>query len=171
MTSFKTSLGDISVKKAEPQDEEAVLGIMRDAAQWLRSKGIAQWTGVLTDKGPELVHQRIKDGVANIALFNEEKIGTVSVMFEDTFSWGEKGLDGSAGYIHGLAVLRKFSGKEVGLGLLKWAMETIKAEKSHIRLDCMAENPRLCRFYEEIGLSKVGNKIWPSGFKTNLYEK
>src|SRR5579859_1765247 len=129
MPDVNTSIGPINIKRAGIQDEETVLGIMRDAAKWLQEKGIPQWEGVLTEKGRDLVHQRIEAGLAYVAAFNGENIGTVSIQWTDQYAWDGKGLDGSAGYIHGLAVLRRFAGKKVGLDILKWAMETIRAEK------------------------------------------
>lgn len=168
---IETSIGLVKIRKAGIEDEEAVLEIMRDAAKWLREKGIPQWAGVLTNRGQEIVHQRVKDSDAYVVQCNGEKIGTVSIMWEDTLGWDEKGLDGSAGYVHGLAILRRFAGKKIGLDILKWAIETIRAERPYVRLDCMAENPKLCQIYENIGFSKVGEKILPKDLKVNLYQK
>jgi GNAT superfamily N-acetyltransferase len=129
MDVVKSSLGDLQIKKAGPEDAPTVLAIMRDAANWLQKRNIAQWTGMLTDKGPALINQRIKDEVAYVVTLQKEPIGTITVLWDDFFSWGEKGLDGSAGYIHGLAVLRRFAGKQIGRTMLNWAIEIIQAKK------------------------------------------
>ncbi len=160
----------MAVEKAAAGDETAVLTVMRDAAAWLKESGIKQWSGMLTPKGEEVVHQRVKDGVAYLATLNGEKMGTVTILWEDFQIWDEKGRDGLAGYIHGLAILRKYSEKNVGRVILGWAVDRIKAEKSLVRLDCMAANPRLCRYYEEVGFQYVGQKSFPNGWKSNLYE-
>jgi ribosomal protein S18 acetylase RimI-like enzyme len=74
------------------------------------------------------------------------------------------------GYIHGLAILRKYAGQSLGREILNWAIDMVKKEKSLVRLDCMAENPRLCRYYEELGFQYVGQKSFPNGWQSNLYE-
>lgn len=166
----QTSMGPMTVEKAVAGDESAVLAVMRDAAEWLKERGVNQWNGMLTPKGPELVDHRVKTGVAYLAALNGEKMGTVAILWEDVFVWDEKGRDGLAGYIHGLAVLRKYAGKNLGREILKWAMDEISAQRPAIRLDCMAENPRLCHYYEELGFLNVGQKSYPNGWKSNLYE-
>jgi len=171
MTIIATSIGDLSIRKAQPGEETSVLSLMREAALWLQEKGIPQWQGVLGSQGQEIANYRVKEGTAYLAELNRKNAGTISIQWEDPFSWGKKGTDGSAGYIHGLAISRHFAGKEVGKEILKWAEETIRAQKPLVRLDCMAENPRLCRYYEDAGFSKIGQNSFPSGFKVSLYEK
>jgi len=160
----------MTVENAVAGDESTVLAIMRDAANWLKDRGINQWNGMLTPKGEELVHQRVKEGVAYLASLNGEKLGTITILWEDFQIWDEKGRDGLAGYIHGLAILRKYAGKNLGREILNWAMRRIKSQKSIVRLDCMAENQGLCRYYEQLGFQTVGQKTFPNGWKSNLYE-
>jgi ribosomal protein S18 acetylase RimI-like enzyme len=169
-STIQTQLGEVLLRKAEKPDEAAVLAIMRDAAAWLEEKGIPQWKGVLTPKGEELVRERVKTGAAYLASLRGKNIGTLSIFWEDIFSWGEIGADGSAGYIHGLAVSRRFAGKEIGKDILNWAIEFIKTKKPRVRLDCMAENSRLCRYYEGMGFKYVNQKTFSTGFKINLYQ-
>jgi ribosomal protein S18 acetylase RimI-like enzyme len=171
MTIITTTIGELSIRKAEPGEEVKVLSLMREAALWLKEKGIPQWQGVLGVQGQEIASYRVKEGTAYLALLDQDNAGTVSIQWEDPFSWGKKGSDNLAGYIHGLAISRRFAGKEIGRKILKWSEETIRAQKSLVRLDCMAENPRLCRYYEDAGFIGVGEKIWPNGFKTKLFQK
>jgi GNAT superfamily N-acetyltransferase len=171
-TTRQTPAGEITFQQAQsPSDEGTVLHIMRDAAQWLEREGIPQWKGMLTPKGPDLVQQRVKAGVAYLAFLHGRAVGTVAILWDDAFSWAEKGTDGSAGYIHGLAVLREYAGKGIGREILRWAVGEIKARKPFVRLDCMAENPDLCRYYEEEGFIAQGQRVLSTGFKVRLYEK
>ena len=167
---IQTPLGEMLLRRADSSEEAEVLALMRSAATWLLEKCIPQWQGALTDKGVQVVHLRVEAGLAYLGSLNGQNMETVSIQWEDSFSWGEKGLDGSAGYIHGLAVSRELAGKGIGRSLLGWSMDFIKVRKPYVRLDCMAENPRLCRYYEEAGFSKVGQTGLPNGFKVNLYE-
>ncbi|HEY5038270.1 MAG TPA: GNAT family N-acetyltransferase [bacterium] len=168
---IKTSIGEINIKKAGIEDEEAVLTIVRDATNWLEGKGIPQWTAYLSENGRRFVQKRIKNDVVYLASFQGEIIGTVAILWEDPSIWEVKGSDGLAGYIHSLAILRRFEGKQVGKDILRWAMDTIRTQRSFIRLDCMAENVRLCRYYEEMGFAPVGQKTFPNGWLDKLYER
>jgi RimJ/RimL family protein N-acetyltransferase len=42
--------------------------------------------------------------------------------------------------------------------------------KKFIRLDCMAENPALCAYYEQVGFTHRG-ETQGKGWKAALYEK
>jgi GNAT superfamily N-acetyltransferase len=150
---------------------DSVLGIMRDAAIWLEDSGIDQWRVILTPTFLQVVQDRIKGGVAYLASFKGEDIGTITIQFDDPYSWGEKGKDGLAGYIRGMAVLRKHSGKGIGREMLNWGMAVIRERRPFVRLDCMAENHRLCRYYEDLGFQSQGQKTLDNGLRTNLYEK
>lgn len=172
MTSFVPIPADgVVFQKAREVDAPTVLAIMQDAARWLGARGIPQWQGMLTPRGPELVAHRVKEGVAHLAFLKGEAVGTITIIWDDEFSWAEKGKDGLAGYIHGLAVLREYAGKNLGREILRWAIGEIRARRSVARLDCMAENPALCRYYEKEAFIAQGQRVLPTGFKVTLYEK
>lgn len=155
---------------AAESDTEAVLALWKDAANWLRRRGIHQWRPEMfepdeisnwRESGAELVVAR--DGEGTLA-------GTVIVCWRDPFLWEELD-DGSAGYIHRLAVNRTLAGHGIGVRLLRWAEERIAAEgKRLVRLDCMADNPRLNRYYEDQTYRYVRVKRW-DGWGASLYEK
>ena len=171
IATLQTQLGDLVIRQAMPRDEDSVLGIMRDCAVWLEDSGIDQWKIILTPNFRQVVQDRIKGECAYLASANGEDIGTITIQYADPYSWGDKGKDEQAGYIRGMAVLRKYSGKGIGKAMLDWAEDLIRTKKSAVRLDCMAENYRLCRYYEAIGFNPVGEKTLDNGLKTKLYEK
>jgi ribosomal protein S18 acetylase RimI-like enzyme len=76
-----------------------------------------------------------------------------------------------AGYVHRLAVRRAYAGRGMGRALLEWAAaQTAGSGRVWLRLDCMADNRRLCHYYESLGFVQrgiVGNDRW-SG---RLYEQ
>jgi ribosomal protein S18 acetylase RimI-like enzyme len=168
---IKSNIGDLTIRKAEDADKSMVIHIKQEAARWLENRGIPQWAGILMAPGEDMVHKRFPEGEFYLAYKGEEPVGTVTILWEDPVSWGEKGKDGKAGYIHGIAILRQYAGKGVGKALLDWAMGKIREKGKVVRLDCMAENPRINKYYTDLDFTSAGTAILPSGFKISLYEK
>ena len=168
---MKTSIGDLALRQAGEGDKSLVLHIKQDAASWLESKGIHQWAGILMAPGEDMVYKRVHEGEVYLAFKGAQVVGTISILWEDPISWGEKGLDGNAGYMHGIAILRQYAGKGVGRDIIRWATDFIRSKGKTVRLDCMAENPRINEFYRQLDFKNVGFKELPSGFKVSLYEK
>ena len=68
-----------------------------------------------------------------------------------------KGVPGPASYLHKLAVDRAFAGRGHGLELLRACEETSRDwQLAKIRLDCVASNARMCRYYEDAGYLQRG---------------
>ncbi len=170
-STLQTQIGNLLVRKASSAEKAVVLGIKQDAARWLEAKGIHQWAGILMAQGEDFVHKPVQEGESYLLFQGDHPIGTITITWEDSVSWGEKGKDGKAGYLHGMAVLRKYAGKEIGKQLLDWAMGVIRAKGKTVRLDCMAENPRINRYYRDMAFESKGQATLPSGFKVSLYEK
>lgn len=169
--SLKTSIGDLTIRRAEETDKSLVIHIKQDAASWLESKGIHQWAGILMAPGEDMVYKRVHEGEVYLALKGAQAVGTISILWEDPISWEERGSDGKAGYMHGIAVLRQYAGKGVGRDIILWAEDFIRNKGKLVRLDCMAENPRINEYYKQLQFKYVGLKELPSGFKVSLYEK
>ena len=119
----------------------------------------------------DMVYKRVYQGEVYLVLKGAQAVGTISILWEDPISWDEKGKDGKAGYMHGLAILPEFGHKGVGKEILNWAVDYIRSKGKIIRLDCMAENPRINHYYNDRQFKNVGFKELPSGFKVSLYEK
>ncbi len=166
-----TSLGEMTIRQAVSSEEGIVLALMLEASQWLNKKGIDQWQNIQEPKTQEVIRRRANNGSALIATINGEVVGTITILWVDTYAWDEKGEDGLAGYIHGFAISRRFAGKNIGKEILNWAVATIHAQRPIVRLDCKAENPRLCRYYEEVGFLSLGQKDLPDGARNTLFEK
>jgi ribosomal protein S18 acetylase RimI-like enzyme len=157
--------------RALPGDEVLVLSILRNAAAWLQSQGIDQWGIVLKPEFRPVVDRRIASGSTWFAQMKGRLVGTVSLMNKDEPVWGPRGLDGKAMYLHGLAVPREFSGKEIGSAMVCWAIVEANALKKSVRLDCMSENAKLCKYYEALGFVYVETKVFPTGLAARLYER
>jgi ribosomal protein S18 acetylase RimI-like enzyme len=157
MVSLNTEAGLLTIARAGEADHDAVMAILREAADWLAARGIPQWKHWHTKIGETLLRERIEYHQVYLFRRDAQPVATVTVQWEDTEFWGERGLDGLAGYIHGIAITRALGGKRVGEQLLKWAVERIAAcGKRLARLDTVASNARLCRYYEDCGFRPLG---------------
>jgi ribosomal protein S18 acetylase RimI-like enzyme len=153
-----TGSGQLRVHRATAVDFDAVFGLMVEAATWLQSRGISQWSFFFTEPAREFVRKRIV-GAETYLIFDtvEQPVGTFALYWKDEEAWGRRGLDGEAGYVHGLAVSRPSAGKELGYVLLGLASKLIaRKSRALIRLDCMAQNEALCGYYRRAGFVDMG---------------
>ena len=159
---------DISL--AKKSDFAAVLDLVQRVAGWLKQEQVEQWQEFLTGDGPDLLMKRFEEGEVYIAQDGRRIVGVIVVEWEDGF-WGEKGLDDLAAYVHTMAVDREFAGKGVGAALMaKAELRAAEEGRRFVRLDCGANNTRLCAYYESRGFQKVGTKLYED-WTMNLYEK
>jgi ribosomal protein S18 acetylase RimI-like enzyme len=153
--------------RMQPQHRAVMLDILDEAASWLSARGIDQWR-------PDQFRVLIDRGDTYLALLDGEAVGTLALHWHDAIDerlWHEVANVEEAGYVHRLAVRRAFAGKGIGWHLLRWAEGMVAAAgKSYLRLDCMAENPALCAYYERAGFTYRG-EVQGKGWKARLYEK
>lgn len=163
-------MDNISIAIAKASQQPSITAILEENRAWLKSKGIQQWVLPFTS---EWVDQRIERREFYIASIAEQAVGVFRLIESDPTIWENASTD--AFYIHSLAVSKKWKGKAIGRSMLKWAEEyAVKNGRKYIRLDCMAENPVLCAYYERAGFISCGLKeiqykhiLW----KARLYQK
>ncbi|QWU14005.1 Protein N-acetyltransferase, RimJ/RimL family [Paenibacillus sophorae] len=164
-----TSLGKLNVVHADSSMAGEVLKLLREAAQWMRDNGLTQWK-------PE---QFKEEDILNY--FNEREVyiamqggvaaGMFTLQFGDPQYWGRRN-DESFAYLHRLAVAMPFRGAGLGSKLLKFAAEMAKASgRSGLRLDTIADNVKLNRYYQSQGFRYMGTHDVGGGRLVNLYEK
>jgi ribosomal protein S18 acetylase RimI-like enzyme len=149
---------DLPFRRATAADFDAVFAIMIEAATWLQSRGISQWSFFLTQPGKDFVRNRISAAETYLVFDPADRpVATFTLHWKDEEIWGARGLDGKAGYVHGLAVCRRASGKGLGNVLLTSASNLIAQNSRRlVRLDCMAQNEALCNYYRRAGFTDLG---------------
>ncbi len=139
---------------AAETDLRTILGILAEAAVWMRDeRGIRdQWSPVV----PEAPFaQAIRDGEQFLICSGSEVAGTMRIHHADPVVWGPD--DGTALYCHSLAIRRRYAGQGLGGAALDAAQERGSAlGRDVIRLDCVASNRGLRRFYEGLGFASRG---------------
>jgi ribosomal protein S18 acetylase RimI-like enzyme len=149
---------DLPFCRATAADFDAVFAIMIEAALWLQSRGISQWSFFLTQPGKDFVRNRIV-AAETYLIFDPtaQPVATFTLQWKDEEIWGLRGLDSEAGYVHGLAISRHAAGKGLGNVLLNMASNLIAQNfRWLVRLDCMAQNEALCSYYRRAGFTDLG---------------
>ncbi len=104
----------IAPEPAVPDDVEAILTLRDRAAAWMEAQGAVGWA-----KGEmprERLAARIEKGEVFVVRDQGEVVAGVTVLDEDPDFWGERGHDGTAGYIHMLVRDRERSRPGSGSG-------------------------------------------------------
>jgi len=172
VTTLVTEAGTLTVARAQVADYDVVMTILREAADWLTAHGNPQWQHWYMDFGERILLDRLKHHEVYLFRLDAAPVGTLTIQWSDSEVWGERGLDGLAGYIHGMGIVRSVGGKHVGERMLAWAVETIAAKGRLIaRLDAMASNEPLCRYYEARGFRRLGTALLAGNFTTQLFER
>lgn len=160
------------IRSTNADEFELVLGILKEGAATLQSKGVDQWR-VWLNPTPERL-QWVREGFDNGEFYvfeNQQKMiaGIYRLSFEDLKYWGIQ--EKPAGYVHSLTVRDSFSGRQLGKLILKLVEQQLLDKGVYLfRLDCITSNQKLCQYYESLGFKKVGEKITIQSLN-NLYEK
>ncbi|MGG4147353.1 GNAT family N-acetyltransferase [Paenibacillus algorifonticola] len=160
---------NVAIKRAEPENLEAMLRLYKEAARWIyETKGLRQWSE--DSFTMEYLEKFIREKEVFVAYLQGGLAGCFSVEWDDEPIWGAQ-FHTDAGYVHRLAVSRSFKGQGIGGQVLAWSEAYIRERgKTWMRLDCMAENPSLNAFYVSQGLSLCG-RYDAEGWSAHLYEK
>lgn len=147
------------------------LVVLRDqVAEWLLGHDIQQWLPgefptarmqAWVERGDVFVHRR--DG---------RIVAVVAVLNEDLEIWDDDRED--AGYIHLLMVDRAHAGVGLGDAALAYAEEQVRERGGRVaRLDAVASNAELRRWYQARGYRVVGSRAFdePELFDSVLLEK
>jgi ribosomal protein S18 acetylase RimI-like enzyme len=152
------------IRPARPDEVDVVLDVLADAASWLRKRGVEQWPERFD---PDWVMPAIEREETWLAELDGEVVGTLVVQWEDPLFWA--GYPDDAGYLHRLAV--RLHGETMGAQLLRWAEQhAADADKTYLRLDCVASNALLRAYYERAGYERVAD-VTVGPYTQARYEK
>ena len=133
-------------------DTDTAIDIMREAAQWLIDAGKPMWDldrinrEYITNPADEFHMARV-DG---------EGAAACLLSFHDPFFWPDI-PPGASGFVHKLAVRRRFAGQGLGEAMLAHSAKCCLARDiPMLRLDTDANRPGLCALYERSGFTQVG---------------
>lgn len=162
----------LTFKQVRSTDQDRVLQLFKASAERIKKMNIDHWQ-YWTNPPIEKI-EWVEEGIQNKEFFfietlDADVIGMVRIMDEDLLYWGKQ--EAPAKYIHSLVVTENYNGQGIGKQIIQNIAERAKAEHCrYLRLDADAKNPKLCRYYENLGFNKVGTKELPLS-TYNLYQK
>ncbi|MFE6777528.1 GNAT family N-acetyltransferase [Streptomyces sp. NPDC057702] len=152
----------LSCRRADASDVTEFVRLRDAAARWQIARGIQQWQP--GDLGPDHFRDRLRDGELWLATLGPggPVAGAWELCWEDLPAWGEQ--PPVAGYVHRLMTDRRTAPPGAGRHLLTAAEHRIAATgRTRCRLDCLSNNPRLRRYYEDAGYAVVGERAAKHG--------
>jgi GNAT superfamily N-acetyltransferase len=142
----------IQISQATLADTAAIAEVLEDAQQWLSSRGINQWKAPFSNKW---IEQKVGDQEFYLVRCDRLFVAVLRLLWSDPEFWGDDATD--AAYVHSLAVRQAWRGRGIGRLALHWAETQAKIHgKSFLRLDCTAENTKLCTYYRQFGFTSCG---------------
>jgi len=162
---------ELTFRKAEQKEIETVLSFLKEAALWLRDKGIDYWQDWIDP--PSLFTDWIQQGFDQnqfyIVQMDGKEIGCFRLQWQDPMFWGEQA--DAAGYIHSFTIARKYAGQGIGAKIIRLIeSHCLENKKSLLRLDCGVNITGLRKYYEDLSFKPVG-EVTVEGERLTLYEK
>lgn len=141
---------------AQSDDLGRYIDLLEEVADWLALRGINQWRPGSFRLSADYYAQSIKQGEVHLAFSSEALVGTLRLLLREPIVWPEIVQD-DAVYVYNLAVRRQWANQHLGGRLLEWAGHWASAlDRRCIRLDCMADNAFLRRYYTQAGFVDRG---------------
>jgi GNAT superfamily N-acetyltransferase len=143
-----------------------VAGLLDEATVWVGERGYEQWP--LPFPRHELA-AAVERGEVYVAEVDREVVATVTLLWGDPMYWGDRPAD--AAYVHKLAVRRACAGRRIGSAIVEWAdMTAAAAGRAFLRLDCLADNPGIRSYYEQLGFEHRGDLV-VNNRNMSIYER
>lgn len=144
--------------------------ILDAAAAWALSQGRASWPPGWfighDGAGTERLRHDAESNSLYLVWIGDEPCATFSLPSIDARFWPDAGDD--ALYLHRFGVRRHGAG--LGRHAVEWVVgETLRRGRLYLRLDCLADNPDIRRYYEAFGFRERGETTI-DGTRFSLYE-
>ncbi len=159
-----------SVRLATPADLEVILGLIDDAAGWLRTRNTNQWSKPWPNRLERDL--RVVRGLmaCRTWLVEDDGIPVATVTYRPDGNqdlWTDEEQSESAVYMSRLVINRAYAGQGVGADLTNWAGARARREfgAQTLRIDVWTDNYRLHEYYMGRGftyLRKHEDETYPS---------
>jgi GNAT superfamily N-acetyltransferase len=146
----------IQVTPAQSDDLDRYLDLLEEVADWLAKRGIKQWRPGSFRLSSDYYAESIKQGEVQLAFSGETLVGTLRLLLREPVVWPEITEDDGV-YVYNLAVRRMWANHQLGRRLLEWVSHRASAlGRRCVRLDCVADNTFLRRYYTDAGFADRG---------------
>jgi GNAT superfamily N-acetyltransferase len=139
----------VVVRLALPGDTDVVVAVLHEAAAWLDAREESLWPADLLAEAS--IAADVDAGLFWMAEVDGVPAGVARLQPSDPDFWPDV-PDGTSLFLHRLAVRRAVAGQGVSTALLRFAVERTRAlGLESLRLDCVADRPKLRAIYERFG--------------------
>lgn len=136
---------------------EAAIDIMQEAARWLISINQQIWPLDNINKA-NLLRDNSEDNFY-VGWDEDTAIASMILKWHDPDIW-IKSKESEAGYINKLSVRRAYASQGYAQEMMEFAEEECRKRHIHkLRLDTLADRPRLCKIYEDFGFKLISREI------------
>jgi GNAT superfamily N-acetyltransferase len=134
-----------------------MIALRTEAEQWLRDRGIAQWTSDYFDYARTVMAASVEAHVAWIVEADGEVLGTASLSPKaDMDFWTMADEPESALYLGKVIVSRSHAGRGLGGSILDWAsFKAASLGRPWVRIDVRRDNTDLQAYYLKQGFQHV----------------
>lgn len=172
-------MNTFSIRRASERDFSMIIGLIKEASLWLRTKNTDQWAEPWpseTDRD-ERVRDDLKRGKTWLAVDGDhlptvdgDHLPAATITLDDTANpkvWSEWEASESSVYVHRLIVSRRYASMKLGASLLNWAAgQAARAYGARlVRIDVWTTNGALHSYYDHQGFTRVkdcGDESYPS---------
>lgn len=160
--------------KAQASDLDVYIDLLETVAEWLHSRELSPLPKGIYRDSMDYYADSIARGEVYLAYLERTLTGALRLVPNDGIVWPLVSAD-TALYLENLLVSRVWSHLGLGREMLTWAeRQAAMRGKTHLRLDCFAENTFLQAYYERLGYAEMGqvNARYPFGIlRLQRYEK
>ena len=146
----------LTLVRARPRDIGPYIDLLEAIAEWLTARGVRQYSPGSFRDTRSYFATSIERGEVHWACFDSVRLGAVRLLSEDRMVWPDV-RRGEAIYVNNLVVQRGWGHRGVGLRILEWVERDARAKgRLFLRLDCVADNQFLRRYYADAGFMDRG---------------
>ena len=132
------------------------IDLLEAVAEWLAARGVRQYPPGAFRATSTYFGESIERGEVNWACIDGAHVGAIRLLNEDSTVWPDARV-AEAIYVNNLVVHRDWRHRGVGSGILECAeREASVMGKVFLRLDCVADNQFLRRYYADAGFMDRG---------------
>ncbi|MFB9752362.1 GNAT family N-acetyltransferase [Paenibacillus hodogayensis] len=158
---------ELLIRRIREDEIGEVSLILEEAALWLKREGRDMWTEKQYSVRGLLDSYTVAD--MYLGFLDQQAVATMVLQEKDLLF----GADDHKPclYLHKLAARRSYARTGMAAQMITWAKRMAAARGKHtLRLDCAADRPRLCEFYEKQGFVKVREALILNQYPTAFYE-
>jgi RimJ/RimL family protein N-acetyltransferase len=162
-------LGRLTIRAAAPDDVSTYTDFARAAQSRLQFRGLAQYVPAAHDEYLTAVQAKAAAGTLYTLVDADEIVAFFNLESNPSPWWPADAAP--ALYLSGIVVAPQARGRRVGQVVVRWsAADARRRGCRFVRIDCHADNPWLCEYYEKHGFVSAGRLEQHPGYFGRIYQ-